>query len=121
MPSSFTILRRVDSGIAIGHFFEVIDQVHFHVFRHEIFTDAFGDVWVDLVLVEFTGLLQFGEDRAVRIDPEDLDVRVLLLQVPSRTADGSSCSNADYKVRDLAFGLFPDLGASAFVVGLARC
>jgi hypothetical protein len=52
MPSSFTILRRVDSGIAIGHLFEVVDQVHVHVLRHEIFTDAFGDVWVDLVLVE---------------------------------------------------------------------
>ena len=74
-------LARVDRSIAVGDFFEVIDQAEVDIFRQEVLTDAFGDVGIDLVLVEDAGLLVLLEHRPVGVDAPHLDLRVALLEV----------------------------------------
>src|SRR2546426_8236148 len=45
--------------------FEVIDDVEIDVLRQEVFANAFGDVRIDLLLVEDAGLLVLLEHRPV--------------------------------------------------------
>ena len=62
-------------GILVGHLLEVIDDREVDVLRQKVFADALGDVGIDLVLVELTGLFVLLEDRPVGVDAPDLDRR----------------------------------------------
>src|SRR6185503_14666896 len=105
-----------DGRVLVGHLLEVIDDAEVHVAWQEVFTDPFGDVGVDLVLVEDAGLLVLLEHGAVGVDPPHLDARVLLLQVAADAADGAAGADAAHEVRDRAVGLLPDLRARLLVV-----
>jgi hypothetical protein len=63
--------------------------------RQEVLADPFGDVRVDLVLVEDAGLLVFLEHRSVGVDPPHLDRRVLLFQIATRARRGAARADAD--------------------------
>ncbi len=65
-----------DRRVAVGDLLEVIDQAEVDVLRQEVLADAFGDVRIDLVLVEDAGLLVFLEDRSVGVDAPRLDRRL---------------------------------------------
>ncbi len=96
----------------------MIDDRKIHVLRQEVFANALGHVRIDLVLVENAGLFVLLEHRAVGVDAEYLDLRVLLLQVPTSAADGAASADARDQVSDAALGLIPDLGSGLLVVGL---
>ena len=62
--------------------------------------------------------LLVGVDRAHGVGADDLDGRVLLLQVASRSGDRAAGADADDEVRELAVGLAPQLRPGRLVVGL---
>ena len=102
---------RHQRGILVGDLLEVVDDAEVDVLRQEVLADAFGDVGVDLVLVEDPGLLVLLEHRAVGVDAPDLDRRVALLQIAAGAGDGAAGADADDEVGDPAVGLLPDLRA----------
>ncbi len=71
--------------------------------------DALDEVGMDLLV---------RVDRALRIGADDLDVRVLLLEVASHPGDRAAGADADDEVRELAVGLAPQLRPGRLVVGL---
>ena len=88
--------------------FEVVDQTEIDVGRQDVLANAFCDVGVDFVFVEFTRLVVFLEHGTVRIDAPNLNVGILLLEVFGRAADGASRADSDHEVRDFAFRLLPN-------------
>ena len=107
---------RHDGRVLVGHFLEMIDDIEIDVPRQEVFADAFGDVRVDLVLVENAGLLVLLEHRPVGVDAPHLDARVLLLEVPADAADRAAGADAADQVRNRAVRLIPDLRTGLLVV-----
>ena len=86
----------------------MIDDVEIDVLRQEVLADAFGDVRVDLVLVEDAGLLVLLEDRPVGVDAPHFDLWIALLEKPSDSGNRSARADAHDEVRDAAVGLIPD-------------
>src|SRR5207247_296193 len=74
--------------------------------RPEVLADAFGLVRMDVA----------GVDRALGVRADDLDRRVLLLQVPAGARYRAARPDAEHEVRDLAPGLGPELGPGRLVV-----
>ena len=111
-------LAGVDSGVAVGHLLEMINDREVHVFGKEVLADAFRDIRIDLVLVEDALFLVLLEDGTVRVNAPALHLWLLLFEVFARAADRAAGAHADHEVVDLSFGLFPDLRAGRFVVGL---
>ena len=108
---------RHDRRVLVGHLFEVIDDIEIDVPGEEILANPFGDVGIDLVLVEDARLFVFLEHRAVGIDAPHFDFRVPLLQVPAHPGDRAARPDADDEVRHLPVGLIPDFGTGLLVVG----
>src|SRR5690606_22358634 len=104
--------------IFVGYFLEVIDDVEIYVLGEEIFADTFGDVRIDLVLIENAGLLVFFENRPIRIDTPHHDVWILLFEVPAGPADGAPRAYTRNQVGDFPFGLFPYFRPGLFVMRL---
>ena len=59
-----------------------------------------------------------GQDRALRVGADDLDVRVLLLEVAADAGDRAAGADAGDEDGDPALGLLPDLRAGGAVVDL---
>ena len=106
-----------DRRVAVGHLLEIIDDREVDVLRQEVLADAFGDVRVDLVLVEDPRLLVLLEHRPVSVDAPYLHRRLLLLEESAHAADGPAGADADHEVIDPAVGLIPDFGAGLLVMG----
>ena len=88
------------------------------VLRQEVLADPFGDVGIDLVLVEDAGLLVLLEHRPVSVDAPHLDLRVALLEVAADARNRPAGADADHQLRHRAVGLLPDLGTGLLVVRL---
>ena len=108
---------RHDRGVLVGDLLEVIDDAEVDVLGQEVLADPFGDVGVDLVLVEDAGLLVLLEDGPVCVDPPHANRRVALLEVASDAAGGAAGPDAHHELRHPAVGLLPDLRRRPFVMG----
>ena len=75
----------------------------------EVLAHALDEVGMDLFV---------RVDRALRIGADDLDVRVLLLEVARHPGDRAAGADADDQVRELAVGLAPQLRPGRLVVRL---
>src|ERR1700722_11054311 len=58
------------------------------------------------------------KDGARRIHADDLDCRVLLLQITADARDGPTSPHTHDEMRDLAFGVLPDLRSGDLVMDL---
>jgi len=58
------------------------------------------------------------EKRALRIDADDLEVRVFFLQVLAGAGDRAAGPHAADEVRNFALGIVPDFGAGRLVMSL---
>src|SRR5262245_23777392 len=96
----------------------MVYHLEIDVLRQDVLADSFGDVRVDLVLVEDSGFLVLLEDRAVGVDTPDLDARVPLLEVTADAADRPAGAYPDDQVRHSTLRLLPDLGAGLLVMRL---
>src|SRR4051794_8414132 len=105
-----------ERGVLVGHLLEMIDHGEVYVLREEVFANSLRDVGVDLVLVEDAGLLVLLEDRSVRVDAPDLDLRILLFQKPPNAADRTAGADPDNEMRDAPVGLIPDLRPGLLVM-----
>ena len=108
-----------DGGVFIGHLFKVIDHREVDILRQKIFSDPFGHIGIDLILIELARLLEFLKNRTVSINAQHLDRRILFFQIFTRTGNGTTSSHTCYKVGDPSFGLLPDLRAGCQVVCFA--
>ena len=107
------------STVSVGYFFKSIDKAKVHVFREDVFADAFGDVSVDFLGVELAGFVVFFKHGTVSVHSPNLDVGVLFFEVLGDSRDGSAGSDAHDEVGDAALSLFPDFGSGRLVVRLA--
>ncbi len=115
----FSQLTGGDSAILVGDLLKLVNEVEVDVGRQDVLANALGDVRVDLLLVELSGLVVLLEDRAIGVHPPDLDVRILFFQVFRRSTDGSSRPYTRAKMGDHPAGLLPNLRAGGLVVRLA--
>ena len=102
--------------LVVVHRDDLVDHREIERPRKEVLPDPLDFIGLrsdDLLRIEI--LL---EDRADRIGPDDLDLRILLLQEARRAADRAAGAEARDEVVDLPAGLAPDLGARAAVVGV---
>src|SRR5205814_128163 len=102
----------------VRHLHELVDAVEPRRGRNDILAEALDLVRARVLGVVLARLLVLLEDRAFRVDADDLHVRVLLLQELAGARYRSARSTGDEVVRDLAFGVAPDLGARSAVVRL---
>jgi hypothetical protein len=86
----FSQLIGGDSAILVGDLLKLVDVIAVHIGRQDVLTNALGDVRIDLLLFEPSGLMVLLEDRAIGVHPPDLDVRILFFQVFRRSTDGTS-------------------------------
>src|SRR6266446_1942332 len=92
----------------------VVDDFQVHGGGEKIFADAFDHVGLGL-----HGLATFDEivvKRAVRIDPNDLDLGIFFFQIFADAADCAARAHAANEVRDFAFAVFPDFRAGGAVM-----
>src|SRR6202521_5544481 len=106
---------RNDETFFVVHLKDVVQDFQIHGRREEILADAFHNVGLG-----FDGLSGFDEivvERAEGIHPDNFDAGISFLQVFSHAADGAAGAYAANEVRDLSFGVFPNLGTRGAVVG----
>src|SRR3546814_20342925 len=68
------------SVVLVGYLFEIIDHIKINALRKKIFSDPFGNVRIDLILVENAGFFVLLEYRSITIDAPDPHFRVLFFQ-----------------------------------------
>ena len=71
--------------------------------------DALDLVAAGVALAQDGGIL--------RLDGDDLDVRILLFQISARAGDGTAGADARDEDVDLSVGVLPDLGAGGCLMG----
>ena len=115
------LLRKLTGGegtILVGDLLKFIDEVEVHVGRQDVLANALGDVGVDLLFVELSRLVVLLEYGAIGVDPPNLDVGILFLEVLGRATDGTSGAYTRAKVGDHPAGLLPNLRTGGLIVGL---
>src|SRR5579885_2381089 len=98
-----------DEGVFVADPNYIVEKLEVDRSRDEVLADAFHLVRRRHVA---------GVDRAFRIDADNLDFRVLLLEVASGTGYGAARADAGHEAGDLAVGLLPDLRSGRPVMRL---
>ena len=93
---------RREERVLVGDRHVAVDDRRVVGLGPEVLADALDEVRVDLLV---------GVDRADRVGADDLDRRVLLLQVARRAGDRAARADADDEVGDRAAALAPQLRA----------
>ena len=102
--------------LRVVHRDDLVDHREVEGAGKEILTDSFHLVRLGrhhLLRIEVV-----SQDRADRVRPDHLDLRILLFQVPRRPADRPAGPQAGHEVVQLASGLLPDLGAGGSEMSL---
>src|SRR5690606_34051505 len=102
----------------ICDFLEQVDHIEVDILRKEIPTDALRDIRIDLILIENTRFLIFLKDGTVGVDSPYFNVGIFLAKVFRSTRDCTAGSHTYDEVRNLSFGLLPNLRSGLFVVRL---
>ena len=92
---------RAEERVAVGDLDPAVDDRGVERLGPEVLADALDQVRVDIARV----------DRALGIGADDLDRRVLLLQVAPDARDRAAGADADDEVIEVVADLAPDLGA----------
>ena len=100
---------RGEEGILVGDFHPRVDQRRVEGARPEVLADA-----LHLVGVHGVGL---GVDASLGVGADDLDRRVVLLEVLRHAGDRAAGADAGHEVGHPPAALLPDLGAGRLVVG----
>ena len=58
----------MNSSIFIGNFFKMIDDTEVNILRKKIFAYTFGNVWIDLILIQNAGFFIFFKYRTIGIN-----------------------------------------------------
>src|SRR5579862_274868 len=93
----------------------VVENLHVHGGREEIFTDAFDHIGTRFG--DLAGFVEVVIERAFGIDADDSDCGIFLFQIFADSANGAAGAHAANEVGDLAFAVFPDFRAGGLVVG----
>ena len=105
-PSSLRHPAGGEKGVGVAHFDHAIDERRVEGRRPEVFSDTLDEVRPPRPA---------GVHRTRRVGADDLDVRVLRLQVARDSGDRAAGADAGDEVGDLAVGLPPDLRARSSV------
>src|SRR3546814_1418518 len=93
------------SVVLVGYLFEIIDHIKINALRKKIFSDPFGNVRIDLILVENAGFFVLLEYRSITIDAPDPNFRVLFFQETADAANGASGPYSGNEMGNFAIGL----------------
>src|SRR5690606_37181857 len=93
-------------GFTIRDINDLIDRGHIGIPRRVRLPDALNEIRRRLRNV--SRILVGLEDRTVRVGADHADVRILFLQITSRTADRAASSDARDKMRDRALSIASD-------------
>ena len=107
-PSLWVNLRAVSKASSFFYTDDLVVNLGVEHIRNETCADA-----LNLVRAALAG----GQDRrGIRLNGNNLDVRVLVLEVLAGAGDGAAGADACTKSIDLAVGLLPDLRAGGRIV-----
>ena len=82
-PLAACELASSHGAIAVGDLFESVNEAKVDVLWQNVFTNALGDVSVNLLRVKLAGLVVLFEYGTVGVDAPNLNIRVLLFKVLS--------------------------------------
>ena len=105
-------------AVLVRDLFKFVDEVKINICGQDILANALSDIGIDLLFVELPRFMVLLEDGTIGVNPPNLDVRILLLEVLGRATDGTTGAHTRAKVGDHAPGLLPNLWTSGVVMGL---